>query len=247
MTFLYLMSSTRVTPVSSVNPLFGARRNARFLSTSIRSFVTRPSQTSSRCPSGRRESHHNETERTDDLPSREYGYRSTPFSWAELDQIIRQKRHLAKLCRSVQDERHYGERRKEILEEYETMLDHILHSKFNIPIRFDDGTQRWKANIPKRTTGDHEAWSVLLPNDFPYFTEAGIEHWVLWKLFEQIREADVDRAIADLREKLGDVQDTICWENPPHLKSLPDINHVHILVRREGNCSSGTDSNTTTT
>jgi hypothetical protein len=117
-----------------------------------------------------------------------------------------------------------------------------LHSKFGYPKRFNATTERWEAYPPtttKTTTSSLQQQEpttiVLVPNDFPYNVEAGIEHWVLWKLLGSIEEGEVDKAKADLENRMGDVLDMIHWENPPHLKSLPDIDHVHILVQRAAN------------
>merc|ERR1711957_806126 len=85
---------------------------------------------------------------------------------------------------------------------------------------------------------------VLLPNDFPYYLQDGIEHWCLWKLKEKVTEEDIRIAKEELKElapgtgcSTSDVSrddnggsvllDTIHWINPPHLKSIPDIDHAH--------------------
>ena len=170
------------------------------------------------------------------IPPREHGYRLTPFSWSELQQIIVEEQDLAKLSRSVEQEETYLRFRQELLQEYASVYDHILHSKFGYPKRLDDQTpQRWEAYPPsqqQQPPPPPPPIVVLVPNDFPYHTESGIEHWVLWKLHEKVNQIDIDQAKEDLRQRLGDDVDLIHWENPPHLKSLPDIDHVHILVRR---------------
>ena len=168
------------------------------------------------------------------LPYREYGYRSRPFTWDELHQIIVEDQELARLSRSVEDEERYGKERKLLLEQYDTIYDHILCSKFKFDKVVDDVSGKWKA-VKNRTgnSSEEKPMMVLLPNDFPYFIDFGIEHWVLWKLQSNITQEDVDHSIEELEDKYGDVIDTIWWENPPALKSLPDINHIHILVRRK--------------
>jgi hypothetical protein len=62
----------------------------------------------------------------------------------------------------------------------------------------------------------------------------GIEHWCLWKLCEDITDDEVEEAKQDLRRMLGDELDFLTWRNPPHLKSLPDIDHIHLLLRKTG-------------
>lgn len=164
------------------------------------------------------------------LPFREYGYRSKPFSWEELHQIIVVEQELARLSRSVEAERRYKMEREVLLEQYESIYDHILHTKFQFEKRLDEESGLWKAVPPAVANST----TSLVKNAYPYFTESEIEHWVLWKLYSEISKEDVDQAIEELQSRYGgDIVDTIWWENPPALKSLPDINHVHILVKRE--------------
>jgi len=98
---------------------------------------------------------------------------------------------------------------------------------------------------------------VLLLNDFPYYIQDGIEHWCLWKLKEKVTEEDIriakdylkhsGSAVAadnsssgkgsaasdtDPHKNAGVLVDTLHWINPPHLKSVPDIDHAHILCLR---------------
>ena len=84
---------------------------------------------------------------------------------------------------------------------------------------------------------------VLLPNNFPYYLEDGIEHWCLWKLKEPVTEDDIKMAKDDLKfmtindaaitdNKCNVLVDTMHWINPIHLKSVPDIDHAHILCLR---------------
>lgn len=92
----------------------------------------------------------------------------------------------------------------------------------------------------------------LCMNDFPYYLAPGAEHWVLWKLGGGVVTPDeVDDAKLDLvsrsrglvsrrydrasfRGVANDHEVFLHWVNPPHLKSLPGIDHVHILFRSAG-------------
>jgi hypothetical protein len=140
----------------------------------------------------------------------------------------------------VEEEVRYGKERQILLERYDTMYDHILCSKFKFDRVVDDVSGKWKAVVKEYTPplgdlSEKKPMMVLLPNDFPYFVESGIEHWVLWKLQCNITQDDVDHAVQELKDKYhhGDEIETIWWENPQALKSLPDIDHIHILVRRK--------------
>jgi len=103
---------------------------------------------------------------------------------------------------------------------------------------------------------------IVVRNDFPYYFEDGIEHWCLWKLGctddanyddndggpedqGEVTEKDIEWAqrqlVLDGNSSLnsavrnrGVIVDTLYWVNPPHLKSVPGIDHAHILCLRKG-------------
>ncbi|KAL3942032.1 MAG: hypothetical protein SGARI_000401 [Bacillariaceae sp.] len=174
------------------------------------------------------------------LPFREFGYRTKPFTWEELHQIIVIDKDLARLSRSVDEERRYKQEREARLKEYVTIYDHILHSVFQFERKRDAASGKWKA-VPPPTDDNRlkSNYTTLVKNDYPYFIESDIEHWVLWKLQSEISEEDVIAAIEELKARNGGGNlDVIWWENPPSLKSLPDINHIHILATSNNRTSS---------
>ena len=89
----------------------------------------------------------------------------------------------------------------------------------------------------------------LCINDFPYYYSPGIQHWILWKLggvvtSDEVADAkkEILRGVSkndatqhgrlkgkDLEEIITDHEVFLHWVNPPRLKSLPGIDHVHIL------------------
>jgi hypothetical protein len=84
----------------------------------------------------------------------------------------------------------------------------------------------------------------LCINDFPYYYSPGIQHWILWKLggvvtSDELADAkkEILRGISkndprnNFSEIITDHEVFLHWVNPPHLKSLPGIDHVHILFR----------------
>ena len=157
--------------------------------------------------------------------------RTEPFEWEELHQLIVVQKKLDGLCRSVEEEERYRQHRLQVKETYDSMYDYIIHSKFQLPREYNQDTNRWRVLVSD-DDGTWEDRTVLVPNDFPYFTADGIDHWVLWKLGGTVDQEDVKQALASLHHDWN-LSDTIYWENPPHLKSLPDIDHIHILVRRQ--------------
>jgi len=164
------------------------------------------------------------------LPVLEYGYRTVPLDWPELIQIIQVENCLAKLSRSVEQQRDYEVYRRDLKRHWVSIYDHILVTKFGREQRTDsDGL--YYAYPPLAEV--IEVKKSVVRNDFPYYMADGVEHWVLWKLGADCTLTDIDEAKQEIGERLGDVIDFIHWVNPPHLKSLPDIDHVHILCRRE--------------
>jgi len=86
----------------------------------------------------------------------------------------------------------------------------------------------------------------LALNDFPYFVAPGIQHWCLWKLggggqndkdcttrSSNVTEQDIQEAIQLLRDwgatKKMKLVDVLHFVNPPHLKSVKEIDHAHIM------------------
>jgi len=172
------------------------------------------------------------------IPPREYGYASEPFTWPALMKIIRDEFNLAKLSRSVEQQRIYIIYRDELLKEWKSVYDHILVSKFDfnkhlIENKDHDGRNAtlWEAHPSLSEV--KEVRKALKPNDFPYYFANDIEHWCLWKLCEDVNDDDINQAKRDLEDMYGDVVDFLCWRNPPHLKSLPDIDHFHILCLKK--------------
>lgn len=130
---------------------------------------------------------------------------------------------------------------------------------------------------------DHQiTYLSLVPNDFPYDVDEGIEHWCLWKIggascTEGISMEELDWAVRELKnsrdrecggracivhrdgrthgtadddsqttvtddraQKPVPISDVLYWVNPPHLQSMPEINHAHLLVlRSDEKCHGG--------
>jgi Protein of unknown function (DUF3605) len=166
------------------------------------------------------------------LPELEYGYRTEPMDWAELRTFIVVENCLAKLSRSVEQQRDYEVYKRDLQRHWKSVYDHILCHKFNFERRVDAEDDRYYAHPPLSEV--RETRKTVVRNDFPYYMTPGIEHWVLWKLTAKCTEAEIDEAKKEISQELGDVVDFMHWINPPHLKSLPDIDHVHILCLREG-------------
>lgn len=92
---------------------------------------------------------------------------------------------------------------------------------------------KYKAIKYKGYTNDPKI--VLVENDFPYFLEDNIYHLILWKLHSNIGDKDIGWAKHEAQLLLfkkgvkGTVVNILHWINPDYLKSLPEIDHVHLV------------------
>lgn len=179
-----------------------------------------------------------ETRKAIRLPVLKYGYRTVPCSWGELVDIVLNQKDIAKLSRSEEQQYSYELYKQKLLVEWNTMADYVLFTKFpNVFTKVKDSSndssqpRRWKVDPPVESiTTTHMA---LVKNDFPYYMEDDIEHWVLWKLGgDSISDLDFENAKEDLcRNHNMHGKDIIHWVNPIDLKSIPNIEHAHFLGR----------------
>ena len=166
---------------------------------------------------------------------------SRPFptkrtSWSELKQIILQDNDLARLRRCQKDQQTYDDYMTKVVKtHYKSVMDFILDSKLDVPTQIDPSSGKKYAMIEKVTNER----KCLVRNDFPYYFDTAVDHWILWKLggSGEISASEIDEAKMDLNQQLGDVVDFLHWINPPALKSIPEIDHVHILCLRKGEAS----------
>ncbi|OEU20865.1 hypothetical protein FRACYDRAFT_234497 [Fragilariopsis cylindrus CCMP1102] len=82
---------------------------------------------------------------------------------------------------------------------------------------------------------------LLVPNDFPYYVEDNVVHYVLWKYNNSNANNNIPTSITE--KEINDAQrilernpainatEILYWSNPPHLKSIPEIDHVHFLCQ----------------
>jgi hypothetical protein len=169
------------------------------------------------------------------LPVLKYGYRTEPLDWDELVDILTVQKDLYKLSRSVEQQLIYEVYKRDLLLQWSCVMDHVLCDKFpNVfEKRFDARIERYAAYPPLQDVAASGAIHMsLVQNDFPYYMVDHIEHWVLWKLGGVCSDSDIDKAKSQL---LGSgrffADELLHWANPPHLKSLPEVDHIHILCR----------------
>lgn len=147
------------------------------------------------------------------------------LTWDEVTKII-QKGELEKLGRSNEQHHEYVEFMDQIKNNYASVVDYLLISKF----QFDSECVNGKVAAIRSPA--QQGRLLLATNDFPYNFEDGIQHFVLWKLGGAVLESEISDAISEIISKASpDPVECVSYVNPLALKSIPEIDHAHILVR----------------
>ena len=208
------------------------------------------------------------TTQDDELNKQQHGdslihrQRQTPLSWDELRNIIIVKKDLSLLSRSKEQTNTYRKCRATINNEWISIYDYLLCTKFgfdwvyaehsetdvSFPTYNQHQTKKRSKPTFQKYLQQHESSITteqqlkLCLNDFPYYFEPNIHHYVLWKLGGVVTADEITQAKKDILQKCQtntSVEEDVAnnhevflhWVNPPHLKSLPGIDHVHILYR----------------
>lgn len=158
------------------------------------------------------------------LPTLKYGYRRERYQWEELKSIIREQ-DLDKLSRSEDDQREYEIFRHHLKQQYSSIVDYILITKFDF--QAEKRNDRMWHSVPNLQDAK-TPHKVLVKNDFPYYTAPNIVHFILWKIKEDLTADEISEAETELKTSFGAL-DVVQWMNPPRLKSLPEIDHSHYL------------------
>jgi hypothetical protein len=172
------------------------------------------------------------------MPNLKYGYRTEPMEWSELVEILGDdhgdvKPDLARLSRSVEQQKSYQIYQRDLLLTWRSVLDLILCRKFDAvfaPLRqpIEEGG-KLVATPPLHQV--HAVHKRLVLNDFPYYMTEDIDHYVLWKIGGgACTEDDIQEAKQQLVQQGYDAC-MLHWTNPLHLKSIPEVDHIHILAR----------------
>ena len=169
-------------------------------------------------------------------------FSTIPIKWDDITKIIDEER-FELLSRSHSQEVVYQAHCVKLKGEWRSVTDYILVRLFQFDRMFDEQSGKYFAD--KDIVANSFISTRLLLNDFPYNFASDIQHWCLWKLNGILNDEEVVKAKQMILNKLekeevsthcsssaeGDSVMMIHWKNPIHLKSIPDIDHVHILVR----------------
>lgn len=148
------------------------------------------------------------------------------YGWPEVKEIVA-KNDLHLLGRSCNQQLLYADFAEQIKQNWMSVKDFLLSNKFGFESRTDLATGKRMIAF----TEDLSSLNIMSmsKNDFPYNFKPGIQHYILWKLGSELTETEVNNAVASEMEKNPTYIDYTTYVNPPHLKSIPEIEHAHLL------------------
>jgi len=155
---------------------------------------------------------------------------SVPMSWADAKTAISSESTLYFMGREPTALAHYLASMESIKTKYSSVEDFLRITKFDFDSRTDSVTGEATAVRTDSSPTSSPVQIKLELNDYPYHFSPGIVHWVIWKLNgSPLTPADIELETDKLRK--DGATETLYWINPPHLKSIKDLDHAHILAR----------------
>ncbi|KAI8920084.1 hypothetical protein DFJ77DRAFT_451034 [Powellomyces hirtus] len=149
-----------------------------------------------------------------------------PLDWDQSVSAIQNERW-EEFSRQEQVLKNYIKWRDEVLETYVTAADQLKVEIFGYEAFTDESSGKIYARSPADPSQIRD--KVLRTNVYPYYTKppGQITHSVLWYRDEMT----ADEINALLLERLPGNQ-FVFWINPPHRRTIPEINHCHVLYRK---------------
>ena len=122
------------------------------------------------------------------------------LSWSDLKTIIGAS-DLVKLARSEEQKVVYRKGRDAIHNQWDSIYDYLLCTKFGFMKTTNQltGKQRSEPTFEELRAQRGNSLKTeyrmqLCLNDYPYYLKSGIEHWILWKLDQNIEDEDIEKA-----------------------------------------------------
>ncbi|KAI9006683.1 hypothetical protein CLU79DRAFT_892147 [Phycomyces nitens] len=134
-----------------------------------------------------------------------------PFDWDQVQHYV-STNQIKRIHRSPSVQVEYDNWIKNTLSKYGTIENYLLSTKLH---------------FPPSSTGECPS-VVILPNDFPYYTQQGILHILIWS------KSPLSRSCTQmiLEEQYGKGWEWVYWVNPPEIQSVRKLPHVHVFLRR---------------
>ncbi len=159
----------------------------------------------------------------------EIGLCASPLSWDEVRAIVADGSlaSMRVLGRSRETLQSYREFKRRINMLYASMVDRIMIDVFKCEWKVNEA--RKVEHLPRPSGSSSNSGPFFVKNDFPYNLQPGVEHYLLWS----------DRVMLDeevegyLRSDPVARQSSswLTFVNPTELQSIPEIHHVHVLLK----------------
>ena len=130
----------------------------------------------------------------------------SPMPWRMVKNII-ETGDLVKLGRSYEQQEVYNSFRAELNTKWRSVGDYILCSKFKFPSGPSTQEGKLVAIPPVEHENQCKDSILLVPNDFPYNFEPGIQHHVLWKLGSPLSACEIEGGVDQLRRACPTITD----------------------------------------
>ncbi|KAF9418183.1 hypothetical protein BGZ94_009762 [Podila epigama] len=168
------------------------------------------------------------------------------FSWAELTKLIADK-NLKPMARSETVQAAYQKAIKRRTKKYGSPGEYIRQRVLHWPPSETQDSSRPPSSASSHSDGNESSTSCASPppspsapqdpleialrkNEFPYSVKKGIEHWLIWSRHPLTDEVWIRRY---LEERLPG-REFLFFVNPPELRSVPNIFHVQVFTKGEG-------------
>ncbi len=173
-----------------------------------------------------------EPEHMDGIDDRnETGLCASPLSWEEVQAIVADGSlaSMRLLGRSRDTLQSYLEYKGRINMVYTSMVDRIMIDVFKCDWKVnEDGKIK---HLPPPSGSSSRSGPFFVKNDFPYNLKPGIEHYLLWSdrvmLDEEVEAYLRSDPVARQSESW------LTFVNPAELQSIPEILHVHVLLKTD--------------
>eukprot|EP00747_Dinoflagellata_sp_TGD_P163235 gnl/TRDRNA2_/TRDRNA2_181694_c0_seq1.p1 gnl/TRDRNA2_/TRDRNA2_181694_c0~~gnl/TRDRNA2_/TRDRNA2_181694_c0_seq1.p1 ORF type:complete len:191 (-),score=43.84 gnl/TRDRNA2_/TRDRNA2_181694_c0_seq1:100-672(-) len=148
-----------------------------------------------------------------------------PLTWEEVAAAVDQGNlDLLGGGRSAAQIDEYRSYKAEILKCWASVGDYMLVDVVGLlhDTRKDENGKK-AAVMPEKLPND----LIWKHNPFNYFMEEGIEHHCIWSM-RPLQAVDLEEVM--YRERPD--SEVLWFVNPPHLRSIPEVEHAHVITRQ---------------
>ena len=150
-----------------------------------------------------------------------------PMSWETLRRIVEDGslEQMRRLGRSEATLQSYHEFKARTAKYYESPMDLIMIKVFKCDWTVNDNNKF--VHVPVSRSSEQKG-PFFVPNDFPYHTVHGIEHWILWS--DRVLDRREVHAFLRADSTARGAAAQLTFVNPVELQSIPDVHHVHVML-----------------